>query len=53
MTSARARESLSEMLKLRRAESVNLMWGYFAGYAAKIDVPLERQFRMMPALHQI
>ena len=41
------------MLKLRRAESVNINVRIFsANVLQKIDIPLERQFRMMPPLHQ-
>src|SRR6266496_2641835 len=41
------------MLKLRRTESVNVdVRIFFTDVLQKIDVPLERQFRMMPALHQ-
>jgi hypothetical protein len=41
------------MLKLRRTESVNIdVRIFFADVVQEIDVPLERQFRMMPALHQ-
>jgi hypothetical protein len=41
------------MLKLRRAESVDINVRIFLpDVLQKIDVPLERQFRMMPTLHQ-
>src|SRR5438045_9254292 len=41
------------MLKLRRTESMNIDVRIFcADVLQKIDVPLEQQFRMMPALHQ-
>src|SRR5262249_31586319 len=41
------------MLKLRRTKSMNVDVRIFcADVPQKIDVPLERQFRMMPALHQ-
>src|ERR1700747_826679 len=41
------------MLKLRRTESVNIdVRIFFPDVTEQIDVPLERQFRMMPPLHQ-
>src|SRR5947199_7612086 len=41
------------MLKLRRTEPVNVdVRIFFTDVPQKIDIPLERQFRMMPALHQ-
>src|ERR1043166_7817060 len=41
------------MVKLRRSEPVNVdVRIFFADVLQKIDVPLERQFRVMPALHQ-
>src|SRR5438477_12090936 len=41
------------MLKLRRTESMNIDVRIFcADVLHKINVPLECQFRMMPALHQ-
>src|SRR6188472_1218909 len=41
------------MLKLRRTESMNIYVRiFFADVVQEIDVPLELQFRMMPALHQ-
>src|ERR1700757_4650755 len=50
--SQRHPECLREMLKLWWTESVNIdVRIFFADVLQKIDVPLERQFRMMPALH--
>src|SRR6266508_5754386 len=44
---------LREMLKLRRAESVNIDVRIFVpNVMQKIDVPRERQFGVMPPLHQ-
>src|SRR5437899_6564205 len=41
------------MLKFRRTESMNIdVWILFADVLQKINVPLEWQFRMVPALHQ-
>ena len=41
------------MLKLRRTEPVNIdVRIFFVDVLQKIDVPFERQFWMMPALHQ-
>src|SRR5260370_6453256 len=41
------------MLELRRAESMNVdVRIFFSDVLQKIDIPAERQFRMMPALHQ-
>src|SRR6516225_10898512 len=41
------------MLELRWAESVDVdVRIFFSDVLQEIDVPLERQFRMMPALHQ-
>src|ERR1051325_10831604 len=41
------------MLELRRTESVNVdVRIFFSDVLQKIDIPLEPQFRMMPALHQ-
>src|SRR6476661_6364795 len=41
------------MLKLRRTEPVDVdVRIFFADVVQEIDVPLEWQFRMMPALHQ-
>src|SRR5947208_7046875 len=41
------------MLKFRRTESVNVdVRKFCSDVLQKIDVPLERQLRMMPALHQ-
>src|SRR6476646_685790 len=41
------------MLKLRRTEPVDVdVRIFFADVVQEIEVPLERQFRMMPALHQ-
>ena len=41
------------MLELRRAESVDVdVRIFFADVTQQIDIPIERQLRMMPALHQ-
>ncbi len=41
------------MLKLRWTEPVDVnVRIFFANVSQKIEIPLERQFRMMPALHQ-
>src|SRR5438876_6257699 len=41
------------MLKLRRTESMNIdVRIFFPDVLQKIDIPLERQFRMVSALHQ-
>src|SRR5215475_667731 len=41
------------MLKFRRTESVNVdVRIFFSNVLQKINVPLQRQFRMVPALHQ-
>ena len=45
-------EGFREMLKLRRTEPVNIdVRIFFPDVTQQIDIPLERQFRMMPALH--
>src|SRR5262245_52573589 len=41
------------MVKLRWTESMNIdVRIFFSDVMQKIDVPFERQFRMIPALHQ-
>src|SRR5437773_12234163 len=41
------------MLKLRRTEPVNVdVRIFFTDVPQKIDIPLERQSRILPALHQ-
>ena len=41
------------MLKLGRAESVNIdVRIFFPNVRQQIEIPMERQLRMMPALHQ-
>src|SRR4029450_13886399 len=46
-------EGLREMLKLRRTEPVNIdVRIFFPNVPQQIDIPLERQFRMMPPLHK-
>src|SRR5215813_13079137 len=46
-------EGLREMLKLGRTESMNVdVWIFFPDVTQQIEIPLERQFRMMPPLHQ-
>src|ERR1700693_1074241 len=41
------------MLKLRWTKPVDInVRIFFANVSQKIEIPLERQFRMMPALHQ-
>ena len=44
---------LGEMLKLRRAESVDVdVRIFFADVPEQIEIPIESKLRMMPALHQ-
>src|SRR5205085_3120360 len=46
-------EQLREMLQLRRTEPVNVdVRIFFADVPEQIQIPLERQLRMVPALHQ-
>ena len=46
-------KNLAKMLKLRRTESVDVnVRIFFANMPQQFDVPIERQFRMMAALHQ-
>ena len=46
-------KSLGEMLELRRAESVDVdVRIFFPDVAEQIEIPIEAELRMMPALHQ-
>src|SRR6267143_714879 len=46
-------ENIAEMLELRGTESVDVnMRIFFADVPQQIDIPVERQFRVMAALHE-